>query len=899
MRPSFFARYGLLILVVSTFLLPLAFAGARRGLRSNRNDVKDWLPAVYEETREFRWFQQHFGGEEFVLVSWTGCTLDDQRLRLLAEKLAPPAQPQAESATLDSVGYTRGEAAALLIAPPIGLPQFEADQLLARSKQSGFWTGVWRTIAREPQSTTPSNIWSARDLVRLLTSRPIGLARHDALKLLGFSLFDQVMTGPSVIQRLTSPPINLSRDEALQRLRGSIIGPDLQQTCVIFTLSDIGQQEPKESVYTIIRVAADECGIPREDLHMGGPPRDNVAIDEAGESSLVRLAAIAGVVGLGISWWCLRSGRLILMVFMTGIYSAMTSLAIVWYTGVNMNAILLTMPSLVYVAAISGAIHLANYYRDTLYEDGLVGAPERALKHAALPLSLATGTTAVGLLSLCYSELVPIKLFGLYSAVGVAASMFFLMLLLPACFQTWPLPRSAPTPDSTVPQADPISSPKWRFVGRAIVDHYVLSGGVCILLLLAVGWGMTQMQTSVQLMRLFSKGAPILGDYRWLEEHLGELVPMEVIVRIDPQTSQLDFLERMELVGRVQQAVEALPQVGSSLSAVTFAPHLPTPDDYRQQRGLSGAGLKIFVRNQYEVARKVTNKRLEQHRGDYLKEDYLAEENGQELWRISARVAALKDVDYGQFVNDIRACVEQVIGDSQQQQARGLHTVYTGLVPLVYKAQRSLLDGLLFGFGLDVVLITIAMILAVREWSAGLILFLPSVFPIFIIFGIMGWLGVIVDTGTVMAPAVALGVTVDDVVHFMLQFRGGLKSGLSRGDAVMVAYKHCARPIYQSWGVIGLGLSAFAFSPFTPTQRFGIMMITLLSAALIGNLVLLPALLASPLGALFGRKFQAANRRRQTSQAGHPPPHPHARMSQPHGAQQRLSADHAGGGVQG
>ncbi|MGH7139694.1 MAG: hypothetical protein ACREHD_28475, partial [Pirellulales bacterium] len=68
-------------------------------------------------------------------------------------------------------------------------------------------------------------------------------------------------------------------------------------------------------------------------------------------------------------------------------------------------------------------------------------------------------------------------------------------------------------------------------------------------------------------------------------------------------------------------------------------------------------------------------------------------------------------------------------------------------------------------------------------------------------------------------------------------------------------YKGCARAMYQSWGVMGLGMSVFALSPFTPTQRFGYMMVTLLTSALIGNLLLLPSLLAGPLGSLFGRRY--------------------------------------------
>ncbi|MGH7193750.1 MAG: hypothetical protein ACREJM_09485, partial [Candidatus Saccharimonadales bacterium] len=219
------------------------------------------------------------------------------------------------------------------------------------------------------------------------------------------------------------------------------------------------------------------------------------------------------------------------------------------------------------------------------------------------------------------------------------------------------------------------------------------------------------------------------------------------------------------------------------------------------------------------------------------------------------RVGALKDVDYGDVLKDIPRHVTPVLNEEARKGVEGIQPIYTGLVPLVYKAQRSLLQGLIWGFVSDFVLITLVMMLAVRDWSAGLILALPSIFPALMVFGLMGWLGVVVDIGSVMAPSVALGVTVDDVVHFMIMYRGGLKAGLSRPAAVMLAYKGCARAMYQSWGVIGLGLSVFALSPFTPTQRFGYMMVTLLTSALIGNLLLLPALLAGPLGSLFGRCY--------------------------------------------
>ena len=167
-------------------------------------------------------------------------------------------------------------------------------------------------------------------------------------------------------------------------MRGSLIGQDGQQTCLVLTLSAEGKKSLRKTIGRVYETAEKECNIKHDALHMGGPPSDNVAIDQAGEQSLVRLATIAGFIGLVISWWCLRSVKLVAVVLTAGVYSAMVSLAVVWYSGGEMNAIVLTMPSLVYVAAISGAIHLANYYRDAIHESGLEGASLRAIQHAWL-----------------------------------------------------------------------------------------------------------------------------------------------------------------------------------------------------------------------------------------------------------------------------------------------------------------------------------------------------------------------------------------------------------------------------------------------------------------------------------------------------------------------------------
>ncbi|MEO1526129.1 MAG: MMPL family transporter, partial [Planctomycetota bacterium] len=172
-------------------------------------------------------------------------------------------------------------------------------------------------------------------------------------------------------------------------------------------------------------------------LRLGGPPVDNVAIDEEGTVTLVRLVGYSVVVGFVLSYFCFGSLKIAMMVFVVGGSSAMLSMACVSWTNGSVDAILMSMPSLVYVLGLSGAIHVVNYYRDEVRQSGRSGAAGRALKHAFFPCSLAALTTAIGLGSLVTSNLTPINNFGFYAAIGVIATLAILFSYLPAALQTF------------------------------------------------------------------------------------------------------------------------------------------------------------------------------------------------------------------------------------------------------------------------------------------------------------------------------------------------------------------------------------------------------------------------------------------------------------------------------
>jgi predicted RND superfamily exporter protein len=145
--------------------------------------------------------------------------------------------------------------------------------------------------------------------------------------------------------------------------------------------------------------------------------------------------------------------------------------------------------------------------------------------------------------------------------------------------------------------------------------------------------------------------------------------------------------------------------------------------------------------------------------------------------------------------------------------------VYTGVVPIVYKAQQALLDSLMQSTIGSFLSITPLMMFVCRGVLAGAVAMLPNVLPILVVFGGMGWLGIPVDIGSMMAASIALGVAVDDTIHYLAWFRDDYQVLRDRNAAVVSAFARSATPTLQAALVNGLGLSVFAVSSFTPTSR--------------------------------------------------------------------------------
>ena len=127
--------------------------------------------------------------------------------------------------------------------------------------------------------------------------------------------------------------------------------------------------------------------------------------------------------------------------------------------------------------------------------------------------------------------------------------------------------------------------------------------------------------------------------------------------------------------------------------------------------------------------------------------------------------------------------------------------------------------------------------------KVGLIAIVPNLFPIVVVFGIMGWLGIELSMVTSLIASIAIGLAVDDTIHYLVRYNREFKNNLDDKLALRETIKHVGRPIVFTTLTIGIGFAILTLSSFKPTAIFGVMMVITMLSALVGDLILLPSLM--------------------------------------------------------
>ena len=875
--------HALWILVAMVFVIPPAWWAVRQV--DMHNDVSNWLPAHDPQAKTLNWFHDQFGSEERLLISWESSSLTDPRLGEVVTALRGTSGDSSVDRRTGSP-YLKKVSSPVDALKQILKSKVEPEDAVARL--AGTIIGIGPLQIRL-SDVGRARLQTTKDLIAEMVDAEFGVPAviterteeqiANAIPLVLEINEDKTVEIPPIDSDLkvswsTMTPGSQHVAAFQQRLaKLSANGDQLIERCfqqpgspvaLSIVLSEEGRAERSEAIDDI-RERFASVGIPEPELRMGGSPVAGNALNQGVKQAawnrnvpvsnfLYRSPVLTSfLVGIVLSVLLLRSLRLVLLVQIVAGYTMFLSVAMVPVTGGSMNMVVVVMPTLLMVLTLSAAIHIVNYWKHAT-ESGTENAVQTAIRAARLPCTLAAITTALGLLSLTTSPLAPVGDFGLYSAVGCSISLVAVLYGLPALLLVGLRPKSIQKTASN-------GGNFWDSFGRFLIQHRTAVTATALTLFVGCLVGLTRFQTQVKVIRYFPEDSRLVQDYNFLEQQLSGIVPVEVIVRFDEASQdQVTFLERQKIVQDVQDEIRNHPEISGVISLATFLPEpakRPAPTANRALR-------MLYRRRSNETAIRV--KAQGDSSSGFLvnaeASNDLAESGdnglnaaGDELWRITAQVGIQSDFDYADLQPDLDRRTSAIL-----KRTPGASHVVTGMVPVFLRTQQAVLESLINSFAMAFATIAVVLICVLRNPLAGLLTMLPNLFPVGVVFGAVSWFGMQTDIGTMITASVALGIAVDGTLHLLTWYKKRIAAGESQDDAVRQALAHCGAALWQTSAVVGIGLLMLWPAELRLISRFGWVMSALIGTALIADLVLLPAMLAGPLGRMIAKTVTARMR---------------------------------------
>src|SRR5690606_19126178 len=242
-----------------------------------------------------------------------------------------------------------------------------------------------------------------------------------------------------------------------------------------------------------------------------------------------------------------------------------------------------------------------------------------------------------------------------------------------------------------------------------------------------------------------------------------------------------------------------------------------------------------------------------QRRSEELSEGSLVVETPEaQYWQVAVRTSLFADFDR----HHLRDQIIQTVSDVSAGWDEPPGVMVTGGTQLFEESKDHVLgdfiESLLLAYGLILVLIVVSL----RSLIGGLLAMIPNVIPNIVVFGGLAWIDGAIDMGMTVAACIALGVAVDDTSHLLMSYRDHRRSA-SRHDALRTSFRECGPAMCQTTLICGVAMTPYLWAELLYLSRFGLVIPLLMVAALLGDLLLLPALMAGRGGHWFdvGRPF--------------------------------------------
>lgn len=501
------------------------------------------------------------------------------------------------------------------------------------------------------------------------------------------------------------------------------------------------------------------------------------------------------------------------MVFVTLVWT-LGSIAL---AGDSLNLMTSLLAPVIMIITVANSIHLLNlFFEVRQHHPNVRECIMITLEQLGMPCLLTYASTILGFISLAITPVPAIQSFGIYSALGAFYSYVLSLTLTPILFQILPGP-CAKKP-----------SRPWTFLRKAVVTYleelefrwkyWILALTV---LALAASWaGIQRLEIDTNLVKQMKPNLPLAIATRFIDERLTGVYSVGFILHRRDRRPMTD-LESLKKLEAFQVFLERRPEVTKvhSITALIKKIHEAREDDPHAYRLPED---EDSLARYFEGISKSGDPELRK----------LISRDGKEV-RIGVRMRAVGTREGSAFEQASEKYLQEHFG-------RDFEFYQTGNIVLLGRMARDLVHQQTASFKAAFLSILVVISLFFHSLKVGLLAAVPSLFPILMIYGLMGWMGIELSSTTAMISSIVLGLVVDEAAHFLHRYR----LEFSRRGHYVQALHHTLRNVGQAAIISSLilvaGFASSVFANFRPTVHFGLLTSVTILIALLCTLIVLP-----------------------------------------------------------
>jgi predicted RND superfamily exporter protein len=626
---------------------------------------------------------------------------------------------------------------------------------------------------------------------------------------------------PPVIMTPFSPALPpLTTPESGLSSLPMLLSPDRETALILVDLSaDIAKQQlALTTIEDLIGKVHSDL-----DLRLSGIPLQKLTVSRLIQRDQLVTIPLAVVILSLLLWFFFRqlSGLLLPLTVMA--ISMSWTIALYSLSGFALNTITALLAPVVMVLSVTTTVHL--------YNNWLRGNPSTNDRHHHIirvaitlfrPCLFTTLTTAMGLASLLLSNIPAVRLFGGFAAMGICLSFVVSFLLVPIVLSFLPQP---------IPQQD-ASSSVFHHILAKLADLSINQPGRVLLAALAsvlfAFSGIPQISNNTDLIRFLKTDQKLFRDTMHIDRTFGGVNRIEFMLE---RTDGLPLTQNRDIQQLIifQRGLEAMPQVTGTDSLLSLL---------AQQ--MASAGIAFSPAEPGQIVRLLkTAQKSESAIFDRFSSP------DQTRLRLSVRTPVLGTADLAALITDIEELADLGLGGSYL-------LTPTGEAYQLAIDSNQLVRNLVGSFSLSLVMILAAILVMFRSLKLLIVALIPNLIPLLWTFGLMGYLGIDLSTGTAMIAAVAIGLTVDSTIHYLAEFQRENSGDINA--AIRWTTTTTGQALSISALVLFFGFAAGGASSFLPTVYFSLLTGTTMLGALLCDLVVLPA------GLVLMNRFEAGRR---------------------------------------